>query len=91
MAKKKITEQTKSEAEKSVAVIKEVRKSHILKALEERPKSARAIAYELGFTERNAVAPRLTELAHDGLVEVCGSEKDATTGRTVAVYRKAEK
>lgn len=92
MAKKKaispITEETRAEA--NATAPKEIRKEMILKILNE-PKSARTLAYELGFTERNAVAPRLTELCAEGLVYVAGKETDKVTGKKVAVYRKVEK
>lgn len=55
--------------------------------------SAREIAIELWkeklipFPVRQAVAPRLTELEYDGIVEAVGKVKDEATKRNVAVYK----
>lgn len=46
--------------------------------------------YMYGYTktsERNAAAPRLTEMVKDGTVEVVGTMKDLSTGRRVSVYK----
>ena len=45
----------------------------------------------MGFTDLNAVKPRLTELKAAGLVEVTGKAYDETTKRKVAVWRAAER
>ena len=37
-------------------------------------------------SERGYTAPRMTELTHDGVLEVVGKTVDAYTGRKVAVY-----
>ena len=52
--------------------------------------TAREIAKKLGFHERNAAAPRLTELRKAGRVEPCGIRIDGTTGRPVTVWRKTK-
>lgn len=39
------------------------------------------------FPVRQAVAPRLTELEDEGVVEVCGKVYDEVTKRNVATYR----
>lgn len=44
-----------------------------------------------GKADRQAVAPRLTELATEGIVEAVDKKKDIYTGRTVAVYRLVKK
>lgn len=50
--------------------------------------TAREIAVKMyGKADRQAVAPRLTELAAEGIVEAYDKKKDIVTGRTVAVYR----
>lgn len=49
--------------------------------------TARQIAYGLGFRERNATAPRLTELVKKGLVIEDGTRWDEFTKRNVAVYK----
>lgn len=59
----------------------------IRKALEGKAMTARELTYALGFTERNAVAPRLTEMMHRGEVVTMGKKKDEVTGKMVAVYR----
>lgn len=42
------------------------------------------------YPVRQAVAPRLTELVEEGLVEVSGKTYDTETERSVAVYRLVE-
>lgn len=59
----------------------------IRRTLGEKAMTAREIAYSLGYTERNAVAPRLTEMMKRGEVFVAGRVKDNITGKSVAVYR----
>ena len=65
------------------------RQTIILEVLDEGDMTARQIAYKLGFTDLNAVKPRLTELIKAGKVEVVGKAFDLTTRRNTAVYRKA--
>ena len=72
------------------AMDKETRKKQILECLEVRDMTAIEIAKELGFHERNATAPRLTELRKAGRVEPCGIRIDKTTGRSVTVWRKTK-
>lgn len=48
--------------------------------------TAREIANKLGYIERNATAPRLTELCGMGKVEAIAKRRDEITGKTVAVY-----
>lgn len=43
------------------------------------------------YPVRQAVAPRLTELVEEGLVEAWDKAFDIETGRTVAVYRLVDK
>ena len=50
--------------------------------------TARKIAYKLGFSDLNAVKPRLTELVKAGKVEVIDKAYDNATKRRVAVYRR---
>lgn len=49
------------------------------------------IAWRLGYTDMNAVRPRLTEMTKEGFVEVCGTVIDNVTGRRVAKYRRLTK
>lgn len=66
---------------------KRSRSMNILGVLTE-PMTAREIAGRLGFTDLNAVKPRLTELKDAGLVEVTGTRKDPVTDRTVSIFRR---
>ena len=59
----------------------------ILNAMD-RPMTAREIAYKLGFSDLNAVKPRLTEMKERGTVEVVGKSYDTLTMRNVSVYRR---
>lgn len=74
-------------------VDKEKRRREILSILV-RPMTAKEIAVEMhkrGYTEnddRNNAAPRLTEMAQDGLVDTIGKTRCAYTGRTVTVYQR---
>lgn len=72
------------------AMDRETRRKRVLECLEVREMTAREIAEELGFHERNAAAPRLTELRKAGRVEPCGIRIDGTTGRPVTVWRKTK-
>ena len=72
------------------AMDRETRKREILAVLDGREMTAREIAKKLGFHERNAAAPRLTELKKAGRVEPCGIRIDKTTGRPVTVWRKTK-
>ena len=56
----------------------------------DKPRTAREIAYRLGFSDLNAVKPRLSEMKARGTVEVTKKEKDSITNRKVSVYRRAK-
>ena len=43
------------------------------------------------YYNRNFVAPRLTELKEQGLVETCGRREALYTGTTEAVWRRTER
>lgn len=62
------------------------RQKEIIDVLRGKEMTAREIAYALGFSERNAVAPRLTEMEKIGHVKVVGTRLDKGTKRRVAVY-----
>jgi DNA-binding XRE family transcriptional regulator len=64
------------------------RRNDILAIMKDKPMTAREVAYALGFRERNAAAPRLTELFKAGVVEITGKRTDSITGRPVSVYRR---
>ena len=72
---------------------RELRYIQILDRLN-KPKTAKELAIELFIdkviptTERNATAPRLTELERMGYVRVIEKRKCQYTGKTVAVYEK---
>lgn len=82
-----ITAECRRAAHKKVDKGKRYRE--ILSVLD-KPMSAREIAYKLGYRERNATAPRLTELVKAGKVEVAGKAKDGLTRTSVSLYRKVE-
>ncbi len=83
-----ITRETRQEAYISRPV---TRAADILKFLDGKECTARQIAYGMGFTDLNAVKPRLTELKAAGLVEVTGKAYDEATKRRVAVWKAAER
>lgn len=75
-------------------VDKKTRKKQIIKVLKNNMKdmTAREIAYSLfeegliPFFERNMVAPRITELCEEGILEPTYSDTDQWTGKLVTVY-----
>ncbi len=76
-------------------VDKKVRKKQIIKVLKDNnmnDMTAREIAfklYENGLVpvfERNTVAPRITELCKEGILESTYSDTDQWTGHSVTVY-----
>lgn len=89
-----VTPSTKGEANESVD--KQKRYKQILEVLEGNQLTAKEIAVEMherGYiptSERNFTAPRLTELSHNGVVELIGKKKCQYTGKTVAVYKIRE-
>ena len=54
----------------------------------DKPRTAREIAYRLGFSDLNAVKPRLSEMKARGTVEVIRKDKDSITKRNVSVFRR---
>lgn len=62
----------------------------ILDVLGDKEMTARQIAIALGFWERNATAPRLSEMVDRGQVEVAGKAYDTLTKRYVSTYRRVE-
>ena len=83
-------------ADSHEAVDKAKRYSQIRECLQEREMTAKECAvrmHEKGYiptSERNFTAPRLTEMANKGIVDIIGKKKCAYTGRTVAVYTLME-
>lgn len=83
-----ISEQCQMESYQFIKFNRRKRIAIILKAMEGAEMTAREIAYKLGFSDLNAVKPRLTELTQEGVVEVVGKRFDTLTGRRVSVYRR---
>ena len=63
------------------------RRAEILSALTY-PMTARQLAYKLGYSDLNAVKPRLTELMRDNKVKAVDKFKDGLTGRSVEVFER---
>ena len=91
----KITEETRRESYEALDAATVNR--HIIDILEgSEGMTAREVAINmfmfnlLPYPVRQAVAPRLTELVAEGVVEVTGKKKDEVTERNVAVYRLVE-
>lgn len=88
-----ITQETRQMSFNDIQEKTKIRYMQILDRLMAGEKTAKEIAVELfelgciASTERNYTAPRLTELAKMGLVEVVGKEKCRYTGKMVAVYK----
>lgn len=81
-----ITKETRLESYRTLN--RDSRYKEIISVLEhvEEGLTAREIADKLHYVERNAVAPRLTELCGLGIVEAIDKRKDKVTNKTVAVY-----
>ena len=85
------TYQTRRESNESVDCKK--RYAQVMDILKGRTMTAKEVAVEMnlrGFaptSERNFAAPRLTELARNGLVEVVGKRKCQYSNKMVAMYR----
>lgn len=82
-----ITKETRQEAYITRPV---TRAADVLRVLGDGEMTAREIANKLGFVERNAAAPRLSEMKDRGIVEVVGKKKDGVTGKNVALWKKVE-
>lgn len=81
-----ITEQTRRESHSQVD--KQNRYNLIMGCIGTREMTARMIAYALGYSDLNAVKPRITELCKKyHKLEVVGKKKDFITGKMVAVYK----
>lgn len=87
----RMTKETRAEAHDTVD--KKKRYSQILECLEEcgalTAKECAVIMMQKGYTptsERNFVAPRLTELETEKIVKVVNKKTCTYTGRKVAVY-----
>lgn len=81
------TQQTRRESNRKVD--RTTRYQQILQALD-RPMTAREIANKLGFSDMNAVRPRVTELRQMGRIQEAGTKYDRLTGRNVALFERME-
>lgn len=70
-----------------VKLERQTRQRDILRAMANHEMTARQIAYKLGFSDLNAVKPRITELRKAGKIRAIGKAYDETTQRNVTVYR----
>lgn len=77
-----------TQIESLLKVDKKKRQKEILDLLEMYPYglTARQIAIKLGYVERNATSPRLTELEAKWKIKRNGKAYDFTTQRNVTVY-----
>lgn len=66
------------------------RQRMILEVLGDKEMTANEIRKALGFSDLNAVRPRLTELKDKGIIEAVGKKWDKDTERNVAVFKKVE-
>lgn len=84
-----ITHETRRESNKMVDRLTRCRK--IMEAYARYgPMTARECARKLGFTDLNAVKPRITELCQKGYLRACGKEYDSLTCRNVALFELVE-
>lgn len=86
-----ITKETRAESLRETDKAK--RYNEIKEALKGKPSglTARELSENLGYIERNATAPRCTELVKMGDLEVIGKRYDTATNRNVAVYALKKK
>jgi repressor of nif and glnA expression len=88
-----ISAETRAESYKTVDV--ETKKKQVLDCLGDREMTAKEVANEMvrrGYTnikERNASAPRLTQLFEERKVVIVAKKIDTETGKKVCVYKKA--
>lgn len=83
-----ITEETRLE---SYLQRPATRAQDILRFMGHDAMTARQIAYGMGYTDLNAVKPRLSELKAAGRIEAVGKAYDNATKRKVAVYKATRK
>lgn len=69
-----------------------IRAAQVLKHFSEsyNPQTDRHVMTALGFTDMNAVRPRITELIKAGLLVECGETIDYVTGKRVRLVRMAQ-
>ena len=82
-----ITQETRREAYYEIQTETPKRRKMIYQALREGgPQTAHELMERLGFSDPNAVRPRLTELKACGLVRAVGRRKNPKTGQSGAVW-----
>lgn len=81
-----ITAETRRESHEKVD--KQTRYNEIMNCIGMEEMTARMICYALGYSDLNAVKPRITELKDKyHKLEAVGKKKDFVTGVNVAVYK----
>ena len=94
MKKDAITRKTRRASYDAVQPKIQERSRLILETLGSREMTVSEITDELvsqgkiPYFNRNYVAPRLTELKEDGIVETCGRRKSTRSGANEAVWRR---
>ena len=93
-AQDRTTRATRRESYEAVLAKVKPRQRLILETLGDRSMTVSEITEELvaagalPYFNRNYVAPRLTELKEDGIVETCGRRKSTRSGANEAVWRR---
>ena len=83
-----ITQETRREAYYESRDTAPTRRRILFSALKKYgPQTADELMDRLGYTDPNAVRPRLTELKEDGLIETVGRRKSSRTGKNTAVWQ----
>lgn len=83
-----ITEETRREAYYESRDAAPTRRRILFDALKKYgPQTADELMDRLGYTDPNAVRPRLTELKETGLIETIGKRESRRTGKLTAVWR----
>jgi len=82
-----ITRETRSDSYLGSRDMAETRQDVVLKTFREYgDMTARECMALLGYSDGNAVKPRITELIADKRLKVVGKAKDSETNRSVAVF-----
>lgn len=66
------------------------RAKQIMEVLGDKEMTSREIAVAMGFSDMNAVRPRMCELQNIGKVKAVSKKKDPLTNVRVAVWKKVE-
>ena len=68
---------------------RQTRQQQLLDAWPDGPTTAREIGKKLGYSDLNAVKPRITELVQKGKLVEAGQKYDQATDRNVTCWRLA--